>query len=160
MPGLICTCSHAQDDHKQADSVNYPLAAYVCTKCECVGFTNYFLSQLLESPRCSCGCALSEHVPGNCRYCAARGRICLGFKLADISSETSSVSNVDHPSHYGGKDNVYETIKVVEAWSLNFNIGNCVKYLSRAGKKDPTKLVEDLEKALFYLKREIDNLKK
>lgn len=64
---------------------------------------------------------------------------------------------VNHPSHYGGKKNPYETIKVIEAWGLNFNIGNTVKYLSRAGKKNNT--IEDLEKAKWYLEREIKNIK-
>ncbi len=66
---------------------------------------------------------------------------------------------VNHPSHYGG-NTTYETIKVIMAWGLGFNLGNCVKYLSRAGKKDPTKEIEDLEKALFYLQCEIDERKK
>jgi len=67
--------------------------------------------------------------------------------------------SVNHPSHYGGKDNTYEAIKVIEAWDLDFCLGNVVKYLSRAGKKSDKK-VEDLEKALWYLNREIENLKK
>ena len=66
--------------------------------------------------------------------------------------------NVDHPSHYGGKDNLYEAIKVIEAWDLGFCLGNVVKYLSRAGKKSDKKL-EDLEKAQWYLNREIETLK-
>ena len=67
---------------------------------------------------------------------------------------------VNHPEHYGGEDNPYEAIKVIEAWELNFNLGNTVKYISRAGKKDVNKLLQDLEKAEWYLKREIQNLKK
>jgi iron-sulfur cluster repair protein YtfE (RIC family) len=67
--------------------------------------------------------------------------------------------SVNHPTHYGGKDNTYEAIKVIEAWDLDFCLGNVVKYLSRAGKKSDKK-VEDLEKALWYLNREIENLKK
>ncbi len=66
---------------------------------------------------------------------------------------------VDHPAHYGGADNVYETIKVVDAWGLDFALGNAVKYISRAGKKDPTKTIEDLEKARFYLNHAIERLK-
>lgn len=68
--------------------------------------------------------------------------------------------NVNHPQHYGGKDNPFEAIKVIEAWGLNFNIGNTVKYLSRAGKKDQTKFLEDLKKAKWYLEREIENVEK
>lgn len=66
--------------------------------------------------------------------------------------------NHDHPEHYGGKQNTYEAIKVIESWELNFHLGNVVKYISRAGKKTPCK-IKDLEKALWYLEREINNLK-
>lgn len=66
---------------------------------------------------------------------------------------------VNHPQHYGG-DTTYETIKVIEAWDLGFNDGNCVKYISRAGKKNPDKELEDLEKALWYLNRHVENKRK
>lgn len=62
---------------------------------------------------------------------------------------------VDHPPHYGGKENPYEAIKVIEAWSLGFCLGNTVKYISRAGKKSPETTLEDLKKARWYLDREI-----
>lgn len=65
---------------------------------------------------------------------------------------------VNHPSHYGG-DTVYEVIKVIHAWGLGFDLGNAVKYIARAGKKDPAKEIEDLEKAKFYLQHHIDQLK-
>ena len=65
---------------------------------------------------------------------------------------------VNHPNHYGGKDNLYEAIKVIEAWDLGFNLGNSVKYISRAGKK--SNRLEDLEKASWYINREINKLKK
>ena len=62
---------------------------------------------------------------------------------------------VNHPAHYGG-DTVYETIKVIEAWDLGFHLGNAVKYISRAGRKDPAAELEDLRKAAGYLQRHID----
>ena len=65
---------------------------------------------------------------------------------------------VNHPNHYGGETNPYEAIKVIEAWDLGFNLGNTVKYISRAGKK--TNTLEDLEKASWYINREINKLKK
>lgn len=68
--------------------------------------------------------------------------------------------NVNHPDHYGGKDNVYEAIKAIEAWNLGFCLGNVVKYLSRAGKKAGALTLEDLKKARWYLDREIQNLEK
>jgi hypothetical protein len=63
---------------------------------------------------------------------------------------------VNGPSHYGGAENPYEAIKVIEQWDLGFRLGNAVKYIARAGKKDSAKLVQDLRKALWYLQREID----
>ena len=42
-----------------------------------------------------------------------------------------------------------------EDQNLNFNLGNAVKYISRTGKKDPAKFREDLEKAIWYLNREL-----
>ena len=66
--------------------------------------------------------------------------------------------NVFNPSHYGGKDDPYETIKVLEAWltpdeMIGFCKGNAIKYLDRAGKKDKAKLLEDFEKAGWYIAR-------
>lgn len=60
---------------------------------------------------------------------------------------------VNHPAHYGGADNPYEAIKVIEAWQLGFCLGNAVKYISRAGKKADR--LEDLRKARWYIDREI-----
>ena len=66
---------------------------------------------------------------------------------------------VNHPQHYGGQDNPYEAIKVIEDWDLDFHLGNTVKYISRAGKKETDKELQDLNKALWYLQRRIENLK-
>ena len=70
--------------------------------------------------------------------------------------DLSKPEAVEHPTHYGGKNNPYEAIKVIEAWELGFNLGNVAKYISRAGKKDD--IVQDLEKAKWYLEREIVRL--
>lgn len=64
---------------------------------------------------------------------------------------------VNHPAHYGG-DTTYEAIKVITAWELGFDLGNVTKYVARAGKKDPSKELEDLRKALFYLEHRINQL--
>ncbi len=60
-----------------------------------------------------------------------------------------------NPSYY---QNGIETIEAIEAWGLDFCLGNAVKYISRAGKKDPTKTVEDLNKAIWYIQRRIYEL--
>jgi len=77
-----------------------------------------------------------------------------------FGAETTHKPNVliDHPAHYGGEDNTYEAIKVIEAWELDFHIGNVVKYISRAGKKGSK--IEDLKKAQWYLNRAIEKAEK
>ena len=64
---------------------------------------------------------------------------------------------VNHPSHY--TDGKIEVIDFIEDKGLGFHLGNAVKYICRAGKKNPFKTVEDLEKARWYLNREIERLK-
>ena len=66
-------------------------------------------------------------------------------------------NTVDHPGYYGGKDNPYEAIKVIEAHNLNFALGSVIKYVLRAGKKSDSAL-KDLQKAQWYIQREIQNL--
>lgn len=65
--------------------------------------------------------------------------------------------SVNHPPHYKGLPNGIETIDVTE-W-FNFNRGNAIKYTWRAGLKDKATEIEDLEKARWYLDREIIRLK-
>ncbi len=65
---------------------------------------------------------------------------------------------VNHPSHYGGASNPYEVIKVIKAWDLGFCLGNTIKYIARAGKKDIAPPIQDLKKALWYLQEEIREL--
>lgn len=64
------------------------------------------------------------------------------------------------PGHYGGEENPFEPIKIIEAmgWGEGFNKGNALKYLMRAGKKDDEVL--DLKKAKQYLDFEIARLEK
>ncbi|UPK64919.1 DUF3310 domain-containing protein [Rhodococcus pyridinivorans] len=61
--------------------------------------------------------------------------------------------SINHPAHYTGFSNGAEVIDITE--NLNFNRGNAVKYLARAGAKDPAKELEDLRKAEWYVQREI-----
>lgn len=63
------------------------------------------------------------------------------------------MSNVDHPAHYNAGQ--IEVIDAIEDWGLGFHLGSAVKYIARAGKKDPGKYAEDLEKALWFIRREI-----
>ena len=59
---------------------------------------------------------------------------------------------VNRPSHYA-EGRKYEPIAVIEDWSLGYHLGNALKYISRAGRKQNT--IEDLRKAVWYVNREI-----
>tara|TARA_B100000214_G_C23970708_1_gene629989 strand:+ start:2775 stop:3062 length:288 start_codon:yes stop_codon:yes gene_type:complete len=78
-----------------------------------------------------------------------------------LLGKTRRVSEVDlansgdpviHPAYYQG--NGYEVLDIIEDFELNFNLGSALKYILRAGKKNPELKKEDLEKALVYIKRE------
>ena len=69
-------------------------------------------------------------------------------------------ARINHPSHYGGADNPYEAIKIIDHWKLGFNLGNTVKYILRSGRKKKKKRLEDLKKARWYLDHEINAQKK
>lgn len=77
----------------------------------------------------------------------------------EIPPPPTEGTTVDHPSHYGGEDNPYEAIKVIEAWELGFCLGNTIKYIARAGKKKNNEAILDLEKARWYLDRVIKKIK-
>ena len=78
--------------------------------------------------------------------------------ICEAGSKTKQEDDpVNHPSHYTqGK---IECIDFIMDKKLNFCRGNAIKYIVRAGLKDPTKEAEDLEKAVFYLNKEIKQLK-
>ena len=63
---------------------------------------------------------------------------------------------VTKPQHYAASK--IEVIEAIEAWGVGYCLGNVIKYVARAGKKDPAKHLEDLRKALWYLQREIQTL--
>lgn len=65
---------------------------------------------------------------------------------------------VNHPEHYGGEDWIYEPVKVIEAWNLGWHLGDALKYIARAGKKDGNSELQDLKKAQWYISRKIKRL--
>ena len=68
----------------------------------------------------------------------------------------SKIDAVNHPSHYA--DGKIEPIDYIEDKKLGFCLGNAIKYISRAGKKDKTKEIEDLKKAVWYIERRIQEV--
>jgi hypothetical protein len=80
----------------------------------------------------------------------------------DLNNRVVKLSVGPRPVYYGGESNPYEVFKVLEAWGLDrdFYLGNVIKYVVRAGKKNPGKYKEDLEKAIVYLQKRIESLDK
>jgi len=78
----------------------------------------------------------------------------------DWSKRVVNLGEPPRPDYYGGKDNTYEVFQVLEAWGLDkdFYLGNVIKYVARAGKKNKSTEKEDLQKALVYLQKRIDSL--
>ncbi len=66
--------------------------------------------------------------------------------------------SVNYPAHY--TDGKIEVIDFIEDKKLGYHLGNAIKYIARAGKKNPANLIEDLKKAQWYLSRHISNLEK
>lgn len=65
---------------------------------------------------------------------------------------------VNHPSHY--TDGSIEVIDYIEDKNLGYHLGNAIKYISRAGKKNKDKTIEDLQKAVWYINRYIELVSK
>jgi len=68
-----------------------------------------------------------------------------------------SNDQVNSPSHYS-KGRTFEPIDVIEDWELSFHLGNAIKYIARAGRKDPALTRQDISKAIWYLERFSDQL--
>lgn len=93
----------------------------------------------------SCDSVAVENYYTNQRQCVQCG---YSGPTAEFSVEDDPVA---HPSHYTFSK--YEVIDVISAWDLNFNLGNVVKYIARCDHKDNK--IQDLEKALYYLRHEM-----
>ena len=72
--------------------------------------------------------------------------------------EMESYELVNHPKHYNDHPTGVEAIDIIEAF--NFNIGNAIKYLWRVGLKPDSSVMDDLQKALWYVEREIQRTEK
>jgi len=79
--------------------------------------------------------------------------------IAYLRNHLDSLKPKESQPYYGSKDSPHEVHKFISAHNLNFNRGCVVKYAVRAGRKDPKAEIKDLEKAIDYLRFEIERLK-
>lgn len=77
-------------------------------------------------------------------------------RMDGVGNRHRTTDPVEHPAHYTSDPSGVECIQITR--HRNFNVGNAIKYLWRAGLKDDTKYVEDLKKARFYIDDEIRRL--
>lgn len=112
-----------------------------------------------EEPRIS-HVGITVYECGLCPFKTNSSLVFQNHLQAHAGTTTQQLEQIDHPTHYGGADNPYEAIKVIEAWKLGFNLGNAAKYICRAGSKPGVSEITDLEKARWYLDREIQSKKK
>ena len=115
------------------------------------------LCKCVSADVCNCYCIRGNykwrHVDGF--DCSRFDNVACTYKLAVNIGPAGD--NVNHPSHYTFSK--IEVIEAIEAWALPYHLACVVKYVARAGRKDPAKRIEDLEKASWYLLRFITNLK-
>ena len=92
----------------------------------------------------------------NCNLCT---NCKAGIMCQCNKAKTKRKENVNHPDHYMHSSG-HEVIDVINAWQLDFDLGNAVKYIARSGKKDPKKAKEDLDKAIWYINHKINTMNK
>lgn len=118
--------------------------------------------------KCDCNCVLNTSVDINDPWlCPIMGKAVTWEKSDECSNIRQDVEQLikkfsdEHPEYYGGKDNTYEAIKVIEAngWMKGFCLGSTYKYIAREGKKTPDEL-EDLKKARDYIDFYMDYLRR
>ena len=124
------------------------------------------LGRSISDTTCEFCCYNSEVCCGNCvdgieewlnAPCANEPENPPADKHVDLQRASGKVcDNVNHPAHYTFGN--IEVIDFIEDKKLGFHLGNAVKYISRAGRKDPARTVEDLRKAAWYLNRQIERL--
>ena len=126
------------------------------------------LGRSISATKCEFCCYNSEVCCGNCvdgigewlnTPCANEPENPPADKHVDLQRFSEKVcDNVNHPSHYTSGQ--IEVIDFIEDKDLGFHLGNAVKYISRAGRKNPDKTVEDLRKAVWYINRQIERLER
>lgn len=118
-------------------------------------FTGTVIDSLPEIKNIESGIPYHVHIDGDQE---GHSYPFLAYEMKKANDEEAKKSDViSHPSHY---TQGIECMDYIESHKLNYARGNIVKYVTRAGLKDASKEVEDLEKARWYLDREIERVKK
>ena len=90
-----------------------------------------------------------------CKFCTYKQEVCSGISCFIGIQMWLSATCANEPENHD-----IEVIDFIEYQHLGFHLGTAVKYISRAGRKDPAKTIEDLKKAAWYLNRQIERLER
>lgn len=119
---------------------------YQCNSCGCDVHTSLLpRAKCLKCEPLGATLTVTNIQPAELHSDICQCNICLSKKTNDI---------INWPKHYNTGS--IQPIDAIEDWKLDFRLANAVKYIARAGKKDPNKLKEDLEKAIWYIQRYVD----
>lgn len=113
--------------------------------------------KLIECGKITCDACDLDKIREGCNNCG-QAFISWLYSEADPEKEEDKSDPVNYPSHY--TDGKFDVIDYIEDKDLGFCLGNAIKYISRAGKKDQRKEVEDLLKAIWYISRKIEQISK
>lgn len=147
-PGSCIYCIHSEQDHNRHGN------EYACTQCLCtILIQQSALYDDSECPECSHYMYIHNRLNNWIVQCTA-----CDCKYDANRPPTLLASNdpVDYPAHYTSDPSGVECIQITR--HRNFNIGNAIKYLWRAGLKDTDAQIEDLQKAIWYINDEINRL--
>ena len=110
-------------------------------------------SPTIDCSGIACSVCPFKNVASTCQGLSPTQNIAIANEYLNKVNETIPTDNVNSPTHYNiGK---IEVIEAIEDWKLNFNLGNAIKYIARCEHKENKK--QDLEKAKWYIEREIRN---
>ena len=136
------------------------MTSYKCTGCDnhCIFSAPIKIRDPWLCPLKGITVKWEDHVEDYARHDTGQTIIASETIRYDVEQliEKYSGDTINHPNHYA-HGRKYEPIDVIEDWQLGFHLGNTVKYIARAGRKDD--MVQDLEKARWYLDRKIQSIK-
>lgn len=156
--GLECEAEENPPADNKAEKLSKKLETVFMTNGDKIkSMDNAELAKVLCQSKEFDKCNYCSYLTSDTLYCHKESCVD-GIKawLESPTEENQPADNVNHPAHYTSGQ--IEVIDFIEDKELGFHLGNAVKYISRAGRKNPDKTIEDLRKAAWYLNRQIERL--
>ena len=156
--GLECEAEENPPADNKAEKLSKKLETVFMTNGDKIkSMDNAELAKVLCQSKEFDKCNYCSYLTSDTLYCHKESCVD-GIKawLESPTEENQPADNVNHPAHYTSGQ--IEVIDFIEDKGLGFHLGNAVKYISRAGRKNPDNTIEDLRKAVWYINRQIQRL--